>query len=194
MGKKINSVDTEAYDKFHLEHGNASIIDPVAYERYRELVRKNPHHIFRTHYETFQEVTLKALQDKVNEFCDRNVVVNVDIKPHSFSQKGTMLCDRINPWSDTATVYIASIEYVVDITEKNARDEMENWILHKVKERFGDVSRSQYTYDVTTCSRISNRDAVVEYVKNLSSTDAYKATFNDLLEKYSLPKKSKNKG
>ena len=167
------------------------IIDTVSYDMYKALRKKNPTHIFRTHYEMFQETNLSDLKKKLNRFSDNHNVIYVDVKPHSFSQKGTMLCDRINPYSDTATIYMATVSHLVDITNERANEDMTKWLESKVKARFGDGYESfghkYFTY-VETGRQRSVREMVVDFVNKLMESSEYKAQWNLFIEKYSIKK------
>ncbi len=169
-------------------------IDRYAYDQYKEYVKGHPRHIVRTHYETFRENTLDSLKDKINKFCDSHIVVNVDIKPHSFSQKGMFLCDRINLAGDTATVYIASAAYLVDITLERINDGLLKWIIDRVHETFGDANIYTHYIDHDTGRGIFVHDRIKDYVAKLKDSEEYKKLYKDLEETHSIPKKTTKKG
>lgn len=169
-------------------------IDRYAYDQYKEYVKEHPGHIVRTHYETFRENTLDSLKAKINKFCDSHIVVNVDIKPHSFSQKGMMLCDRINLGGDMATIYIASIAYLVDITLERINEGLLKWITDRVKETFGDANIYNRYIDIETGHEIRLRDRIAKYVDELKDSEEYKKLYKDLEKKHAIPKKTTKKG
>lgn len=176
------------------DEATPELVDVIAYEKYKAFCKANPNHIIKTHYETFQSANLSELRDKLNTFSDSHEVIHVDIKPHSFSQKGTMLCDRINPYSDTATIYLATVAYLADVTLERTNEAMEKWVVEKVKAHYGndyDKYPNNYFNDVETGRLRSTHDIIVDFVTKLHDSPEFEKQRKLFIEKYSIPKTKK---
>lgn len=72
-------------------------------------------HIFKEQFKIFKDVSHKDLEKAINDFALNHKINSVDVKLQSFSEKGKMLCDRVNPFGDTATIFIATVSYQMDL-------------------------------------------------------------------------------
>jgi hypothetical protein len=142
-------------------------------------------HIFKEQFKIFKDASHKDLEKAINDFALNNKINSVDIKLHSFSQKGTMLCDRINPFSDTATIYIAIVSYQMDYTEKMVSEGLRQWATQKMKSEFAKRQSSphwqfeRYNYVCT------GRDIYKEIAESIKNSPQYENVRKNLEQKYS---------
>lgn len=142
-------------------------------------------HIFKEQFKIFKDASHKDLEKAINDFALNHKINSVDIKLHSFSQKGTMLCDRINPFSDTATIYIATVSYQMDYTEKMVSEGLQEWATQKLKSELAKRQSSphwqfeRYNYVGT------GRDIYKEIAESIKNSPQYENVRKNLEQKYS---------
>ena len=142
-------------------------------------------HIFKEQFKIFKDASHKDLEKAINDFALNHKINSVDIKLHSFSQKGTMLCDRINPFSDTATIYIATVSYQMDYTEKMVSEGLQQWATQKMKSELAKRQSSpnwqfeKYNYIGT------GKDIYKEIAESIKKSPQYENVRKTLEQKYS---------
>lgn len=142
-------------------------------------------HIYKTQYKIIKSVSIKNLEEQINEFALNNTVNSVDVKVHQISEKGVMLCDRINPLGDTATFYIGTVSYQMDYTEKMVKEGLQEWATQKIKselvkrESSPNWSFEKYKYIGT------GKDIYKEIAEEVRKSPQYENVKKTLEQKYS---------
>ena len=143
-------------------------------------------HIFKEQFKIFKDASHKDLEKAINEFALNHKINSVDIKLHSFSQKGTMLCDRINPFSDTATIYIATVSYQFDYTEKMVTEGLQEWATQKMKSELAKRQASpHWRYEKYNYIGGTGKDIYKEIAESIINSPQYENVRKNLEQKYS---------
>ena len=143
-------------------------------------------HIFKEQFKIFKDASHKDLEKAINEFALNHKINSVDIKLHSFSQKGTMLCDRINPFSDTATIYIATVSYQFDYTEKMVTEGLQEWATQKMKSELAKRQASpHWRYEKYNYIGGTGKDIYKEIAESIKNSQQYENVRKNLEQKYS---------
>lgn len=141
-------------------------------------------------WKIFKSIDSKELEDKVNDFAVNHEVLDVKFQFKEISQAGMMLCDRPNPMSNSFTLNIASIKYKRDLTSELVIEALTKWLTEKIDERFkGARLSSIWVNDIMTCTSVTVKEAQMNYLRELTESDEYKALSKNLEAKYSLPDK-----
>lgn len=142
-------------------------------------------HIFKEQFKIFKDVSHKDLEKAINDFALNHKINSVDVKLQSFSEKGKMLCDRVNPFGDTATIYIATVSYQMDYTEKMVKEGLQEWSTQKLKSELAKREASphwkyeKYNYVGT------GRDIYKEIAESIKNSPQYENVRKTLEQKYS---------
>lgn len=139
-------------------------------------------------WKIFKSINSEELEDKVNDFAVNHEVLDVKFQFKEISQAGMMLCDRPNPMGNSFTLNIASVKYKRDLTSELVTEALTKWLAGKIDERFkGARLSSIWISDVMTGTSVTVKEAQMEYLRELTESDEYKALSKDLEAKYSLP-------
>lgn len=142
-------------------------------------------HIFKEQFKIFKAAKTEDLEKSLNDFAMNHDINSVDVKPHSFSQKGTMLCDRINPMSDTATIYIATVSYQIDYTEKMVNEGLREWAGQKLKSEWKKCEASPLRYcQKYDCVSVGD-NLYIKIAESIKNSQEYANVRNHLEKKYS---------
>ena len=142
-------------------------------------------HIFKEQFKIFKDVSHKDLEKAINDFALNHKINSVDVKLQSFSEKGKMMCDRVNPFGDTATIYIATVSYQMDYTEKMVSEGLQEWVKQKLKSELTKRQASphwkyeKYNYVGT------GRDIYKEITESIVKSPKYENVRKTLEQKYS---------
>ena len=139
-------------------------------------------------WKIFKSIDSEELEDKVNDFAVNHEVLDVKFQFKEISQADMMLCDRPNPMGNSFTLNIASVKYKRDLTSELVTEALTKWLAGKIDERFkGARLSSIWISDVMTGTSVTVKEAQMEYLRELTESDEYKALSKDLEAKYSLP-------
>ncbi len=142
-------------------------------------------HIFKEQFKIFKDASHKDLEKAINDFALNHKINSVDVKLQSFSEKGKMMCDRVNPFGDTATIYIATVSYQMDYTEKMVSEGLQEWMKLKMKSELAKRQSSphwqyeKYNYVGT------GRDIYKEIAEIIVKSTQYENVRKNLEQKYS---------
>lgn len=141
-------------------------------------------------WKIFKSIDSKELEDKVNDFAVNHEVLDVKFQFKEISQAGMMLCDRPNPMGNSFTLNIASVKYKRDLTMELVEEALTKWLTEKIDERFkGARLSSIWVNDIMTCTSVTVKEAQMNYLRELTESDEYKALSKNFEAKYSLPDK-----
>lgn len=141
-------------------------------------------------WKIFKSIDHEELEDKVNDFAASHEVLDVKFQFKEISQAGMMLCDRPNPMGNSYTLNIASVKYKRDLTSELVTEALTKWLAEKIDERFKGASLSSiWRSDIMTCTSVTVKEAQMDYLRELTESDEYKALSKNLEAKYSLPDK-----
>ena len=141
-------------------------------------------------WKIFKSIDSKELEDKVNKFAVNHEVLDVKFQFKEISQAGMMLCDRPNPMGNSFTLNIASVKYKRDLTSELVTEALTKWLTEKIDERFkGARLSSIWVSDIMTGTSVTVKEAQMDYLRELTESDEYKALSKNLEAKYSLPDK-----
>ena len=139
-------------------------------------------------WKIFKSIDSEELEDKVNDFAVNHEVLDVKFQFEEISQAGMMLCDRPNPMGNSFTLNIASVKYKRDLTSELVTEALTKWLTEKIDERFKDARLSFiWVNDIMTGTSVTVKEAQMEYLRELTESDEYKALSKNLEAKYSLP-------
>lgn len=145
-------------------------------------------------WKIFKSINSKELEDKINAFAVNHEVLDVKFQFKEISQVGMMLCDRPNPMGNSYTLNIASVKYKRDLTSERVTEALTKWLTEKIDERFKDAMLSSiWISDVMTCTSVTVKEAQMDYLRELTESDEYKALSKNLEAKYSLPDDKEDK-
>lgn len=133
------------------------------------------HHVYGMRYKFIECVSLNELNRDVDRFCDSHDVKDVTLSTTTIDEHGVMLCDRINKYGNSAIVYIASIQYLADITQQRVDADLEKYLCMKLGKLY-----SGYM-DVVTGKFVGPE----ELVQRVKDSDEYKELERRLVDKYS---------
>lgn len=139
-------------------------------------------------WKIFKSIDSEELEDKVNDFAVNHEVLDVKFQFEEISQAGMMLCDRPNPMGNSFTLNIASVKYKRDLTSELVTEALTKWLTEKIDERFKGARLSFiWVNDVMTGTSVTVKEAQMDYLRELTESDEYKALSKNLEAKYSLP-------
>lgn len=142
-------------------------------------------HIFKEQFKIFKDVSHKDLEKAINDFALNHKINSVDVKLQSFSEKGKMICDRINPYGDTATIYIATVSYQMDYTEKMVSEGLQEWMKQKMKSEVAKRQASpNWQYERYNYVG-AGRDIYKEIAESIVKSPQYENVRKTLEQKYS---------
>lgn len=128
--------------------------------------------------EFMEDLSLPALRDRVNKFCKDNEVLNVGLSAADHCLKGTGLRA-----ADYEMTYMASIMYRKDLTEELVNDELDKWVMSKLK----DFKAPSNGFDIMTGLPVSRYDSPQAKIDYLMHTDEFMKLKAELETKHSLP-------
>lgn len=128
--------------------------------------------------EFMEDLSLPTLRDRVNAFCSNNEVLNVGLSAADHCLKGTGLRA-----SDYEMTYMASIMYRKDLTEELVNEELDKWVMSKLK----DFKAPSNGFDVMTGLPVSSKDSTQAKIDYLTHTDEFMELKAELEAKHSLP-------
>lgn len=143
-------------------------------ERKSELASVK-HHVYGMRYKFIESDSLNELNRAVDRFCDSHDVKNVTLSTTTIDERGVMLFERINKHGNSAIVYIASIQYLADITQQRVDADLEKYLCMKLGKLY-----SGYM-DVATGKFVGPE----ELVQRVKDSDEYKELERQLEDKYS---------
>lgn len=89
---------------------------------------------------------------------------------------------------------IASVKYKRDLTSELVTEALTKWLTEKIDERFKSAGLSSiWRHDVMTCTSVTVKEAQMDYLRELTESDEYKALSKNLEVKYSLPDEKEDK-
>lgn len=145
-------------------------------------------------WKIFKSIDSEELEDEVNDFAVNHEVLDVKFQFEEISQVGMMLCDRPNPVGNSFTLNIASVKYKRDLTSELVTDALTKWLTEKIDERFkGARLSSIWVSDIMTGTSVTVKKAQMDYLRELTESDEYKALSKNLEAKYSLPDEKEDK-
>lgn len=145
-------------------------------------------------WKIFKSISSDELEDKVNDFAVNHEVLDVKFQFKEISQAGMMLCDRPNPMGNSFTLNIASVKYKRDLTSELVTEALTKWLTEKIDERFKGAGLSSiWRSDILTCTSVTVKEAQMDYLRELTESDEYKALSKNLEAKYSLPDENESK-
>lgn len=128
--------------------------------------------------EFMEDLSLPTLRDRVNKFCKDHEVLNVGLTAADHCLKGTGLRA-----ADYEMTYMASILYRKDLTEELVNDELDKWVMSKLK----DFKAPSNGFDIMTGLPISRYDSPQAKIDYLTHTDEFMELKAELEAKHSLP-------
>lgn len=128
--------------------------------------------------EFMKDLSLPTLRDRVNVFCKDHEVLNVGLSATDHCLKGTGLRA-----SDYEMTYMASIMYRKDFTEELVNEELEKWLMSKLK----DFKAPSNGFDIMTGLPVSSKDSTQAKIDYLTHTDEFMELKAELEVKHSLP-------
>lgn len=132
-------------------------------------------------WKIFKLIDSEELEDRVNDFAVNHEVLDVKFQFKEISQAGMMLCDRPNPMGNSFTLNIASVKYKRDLTSELVTDALTKWLTEKIDERFkGARLSSIWASDIMTGTSVTVKEAQMDYLRELTESDEYKALSKNL--------------
>lgn len=139
------------------------------------MASKKPKHVYKTHYKVITNMNQETLEKQIDAFSEEHEVVSVNVSISNLDQKGLMLCDRIDPNVQIAWMFVATIGYKADLTQEQVDKAMGDWIVRKVQEHYGDLSKHPNAFiDVATGGLRTKREIVKAYADSLCNSPEYK--------------------
>ena len=140
-------------------------------------------HKYMNAVEFMEDLSLPTLCDRANEFCKDHEVLNVGLTAADHCLKGTGLRA-----SDYEMTYMASIMYRKDLTEELVNEELDKWVMSKLK----DFKAPSNGFDVMTGLPVSSKDSTMAKIDYLTHTDEFMELKAELEAKHSLPEPWQN--
>lgn len=138
------------------------------------MAEKKPKHKIVKRFKIFSDMSSNVIEQKLDEWAAKHEVVSVNVNVSNLDQKGMMLCERLDPHSDIAWLFVATVCYKFDETEKQVNDAMTQWVVEKIKERFGDVDKHPpFFMNPETGLQRTKKELISDYVEKLRTTPEY---------------------
>ena len=138
------------------------------------MADKKPKHKIVHRFKIFSDVSSNVIEQKLNEWAAKHEVVSVNVNVSNLNQKGMMLCERLDPHSDIAWLFVATVCYKFDETEDNVNYAMARWVVEKIKERFGDVDKyPPFFMNPETGLHRTKKELISDYVDKMRTTPEY---------------------
>lgn len=138
------------------------------------MANKKPKHKIVQRFKIFSDMSSNVVEQKLDDWAAKHEIVSVNVNVSNLDQKGMMLCERLDPHSDIAWLFVATVCYKFDETADKVKDAMTRWVLEKIKDRFGDLDKHPpFFMNPETGLQRTKQEILDDFVGKLKTTPEY---------------------